>query len=200
MNNRRWKIDVYSGLKPYYAKVEADKVLDEFVAITKKLNVNYCLILATCLGFVREHDYLEHDNDIDVLVLPPKAFGNVTVELKKAGFRAGRKWVKGVPNSPYGFQHWWKREILLDLHWIHYAECYEDIDWIHLPKGPLRDRKRSTWGISKEKERANLRLYAKFLKSFDKVNCRGQSYNVPHPVHKYLQVRYGKNWRTPEIW
>jgi len=37
-----------------------------------------------------------------------------------------------------------------------------------------------------------------FLQSFDKVNYKNRDYNVPHPVEKYLKIRYG-DWRTKKL-
>lgn len=34
-----------------------------------------------------------------------------------------------------------------------------------------------------------------FLASFDTVEYKGQTYNVPHPIGKYLEMRYG-DWKT----
>jgi len=41
-----------------------------------------------------------------------------------------------------------------------------------------------------------------FFESFDEVKHNGRIYNVPHPIEKYLENRYG-DWRTPnlrEVW
>ena len=34
---------------------------------------------------------------------------------------------------------------------------------------------------------------------FDTIEYKGRKYNVPHPVEKYLENRYGKDWRIPNL-
>ena len=34
---------------------------------------------------------------------------------------------------------------------------------------------------------------------FDTVEYKGRKYNVPHPIEKYLEIRYGKDWRVPNL-
>jgi len=32
---------------------------------------------------------------------------------------------------------------------------------------------------------------------FDIIEYKGRKYNVPHPIEKYLENRYGEGWKTP---
>lgn len=50
------------------AKEQADQILDDFVAACADLNVRYCLIAGTALGFYRDGGYIENDNDIDAWI------------------------------------------------------------------------------------------------------------------------------------
>lgn len=40
-----------------------------------------------------------------------------------------------------------------------------------------------------------LPLYHKF----DIIEYRGRKYNVPHPIEKYLEIRYGDDWKIPNL-
>lgn len=91
---------------PCDAKEKADKILEEYDNICKKLDIEYGLILGTCLGFVRDGRYIEGDNDIDVGVICPKDdFERLAQELVKNGF---------IRESE-GSQHFYKYDILLDI-------------------------------------------------------------------------------------
>ncbi len=84
----------------------ADKVLDELDSICKELNLTYLLTYGTCLGFFRDGDYIEGDNDIDIGV---KCFKD---EYKKLAERLIRGGYRGI--IAYG--HFFKYNILLDIH------------------------------------------------------------------------------------
>ncbi|GAI03520.1 unnamed protein product, partial [marine sediment metagenome] len=54
---------------PYDAKEKADKILRLLSSTVSSLNFDLVLMYGTCLGFVRDHDFIENDNDIDVAIL-----------------------------------------------------------------------------------------------------------------------------------
>jgi len=33
---------------------------------------------------------------------------------------------------------------------------------------------------------------------FETIEYNGRKYNIPHPIEKYLEQRYGADWRTPK--
>lgn len=39
----------------------------------------------------------------------------------------------------------------------------------------------------------------KYLNSFDTLKYNGRTYNIPHPIEKYLEASYGKGWQTPKF-
>lgn len=90
----------------------ADRVLGEYLTITAGLGIRAAVILGTSLGFVRDHEYLPGDNDIDVVAIVEdeldRAF--LTKRLIRAGFLMGRSYK--AANT-----HFVKDEILLDVFW-----------------------------------------------------------------------------------
>lgn len=77
-------------VKPYDVKETADKILAEFKEITGELNIPFFLYAGTCLGFVREGQYIEWDKDMDVGVLCDEdQFAELRKRLEKAGYHAG---------------------------------------------------------------------------------------------------------------
>ena len=71
----------------------ADSILDEIFQITQELKIKACLVFGLCLGFVREGNYLENDNDLDVGVICNGENKSTLIDsLKKNGFNQGRSY------------------------------------------------------------------------------------------------------------
>ena len=164
-------------VNPCDAKGKADEVLRLLKSTVEVGFFNLVLLRGTCLGFVRDGDFIERDNDIDIGILSnhqectPEEKGFVTEKLLKAGFKC--------PNHSIlaGEEHWWAHNdcMLICIRWIfEFPEC------------------------------PNFKLL-RFLKSFDEVTYNGEPYNIPHPVEDYLAYFYppslygGKDWRTPHL-
>jgi len=88
----------------------ADRVLDEFFAVTQKLKVRACLAFGLCLGFVRDKAYIPGDNDLDLIIIGGPT--PVVIEaLEKHGFVRKRSFP-----MPSGNTHFVKDNILLDVY------------------------------------------------------------------------------------
>lgn len=152
---------------PHKAKAQADNILRLLSSVVPSLNLSLVLMHGTCLGLVRDNDFVDYDNDVDVAIL--SNFQECTEEeknkLSKKLLQNGFKHPNSVMLS--GAEHWWMHRILICIQW-----------------------------------RFN-KMERVYLKSFDKVIFNGKTYNVPHPVEKYLEAQYppsrynGKDWRTP---
>lgn len=98
----------YGIIDPSKIPETADRILDEFFQITKKLEIRACLAYGTCLGFVRDKKYIIGDNDLDVIaVCDPKQKNMLSQSLQKAGFAKGRTFPAN--------NHFPKDKILLDI-------------------------------------------------------------------------------------
>ena len=69
-------------------KTIAKQNLLEFKRIAKNNNLDFGLIYGTLLGAIREHDFIEHDEDIDLFILgeEKEKLLNMLFELKDNGF------------------------------------------------------------------------------------------------------------------
>ena len=59
-------------VKPEDIKLLQEKLFENLNCLTDFLEehgISYCLSAGTCLGAVREHDFIEWDDDLDVAVL-----------------------------------------------------------------------------------------------------------------------------------
>ena len=161
-------------VNPCDAKEEADAVLRLLKSTVSSLNLDLVLCCGTCLGFVRDHGYIENDNDIDVGILSnfqpctEEQKKNLSEKLRQNGFRSSQT----PPVMLNGQEHWWLHNILICIRWIYGS--------------------------------GNQASSIRFFKSFDKVTHNGQTYNIPHPFEEYLTANYpkryyGVDWRIPRI-
>ncbi len=102
---------------PYRAKADGDKILRLLSSTVSSLNFDLVLMYGTCLGFVRDHDFIENDTDIDVAIL--SNFQECTEEEKR---KLSEKLLqKGFvhPGSGMlsGAEHWWMYSILVCIQW-----------------------------------------------------------------------------------
>jgi len=164
-------------VNPCDAKEKADQVLRLLKSTVESLGCDLVLLRGTCLGFVRDGDFIENDNDIDVGIISGslECLGEekeiVSERLLEAGFKCPN------PVLLAGQEHWWAHnsDIMFCIRWI-----------FEFPNAP---------GFS----------HLCFLKSFDEVTYNEETYNVPHPVEVYFGYFYrpelygGVGWRTPHL-
>ena len=82
----------------------ADDILDTLHKVCAELDITYFVQAGTALGFFRDGDYIELDNDLDVGVIStPGKFKNLKESLEAEGFTVD------------GMNHYWKHNILLDI-------------------------------------------------------------------------------------
>jgi len=142
-------------------------MLGEFDDACRELDIPYCLIYGTCLGFYRDGGYISSDSDIDVKVIYTN---HDSSPLRQALMARG---FTPHPASPYEDKHYRKHNILLEV-----VELQRDgPDYIIKSYIPHVDGFR--------------------FDSFDTVTYRNRSYKVPHPVESYLAFQFGEGWETP---
>lgn len=146
-----WKGCEFLYNAPYKNKELADKVLEEWDDICKELEVTHFLSHGTCLGFIRDKNYIEGDNDLDVGIS-----GNierVEEKLVDHGFKSGACWQKS--------KHFFKHGILLDIWYDHtlvpyskYVESFDEVEYngrIYNVPHPVKQYLDKTYPISKYK-------------------------------------------------
>jgi len=100
----------YGTVNPISLAVVADDVLDEFFEIANRLKIKAFLMYGLCLGFVRDGEYIEGDNDLDVgVICNKKGKRRLMATLEKHNFTQGRSFRK--KNT-----HFHKNKILVDVH------------------------------------------------------------------------------------
>lgn len=157
---------LYLGIKPIN-KVQADENLKLLKKILIDCNVPFGLIYGTLLGAVREHDFITHDEDIDLFVLEEnKAFFLSSLfVLRKNGFEVIRDDGRGL---------------------ISIIRKGEYIDFYIFKK--IKEDIRVCSGLC---------ILDKFLTETSTILFRGETYLIPKDYEEFLRFEYGENWKTP---
>lgn len=82
---------IYEGVKIMDKKIARENLL-LFKQLADKAGLKFGLMYGTLLGAIREHDFIAHDEDIDLFILKEdiEAFKNLLWDLREAGFEIMR--------------------------------------------------------------------------------------------------------------
>ncbi len=158
----------------------------------KKIGIPFFLSSGTCLGYLREGKFLDHDYDIDIGVMAKdcdkKCVRRIIKEMKKQGFwhyrtfgtyDSGLELSFWLPKTPMG------RFAKIDI-FIHYLAQDEGQDKIYwTSQAPVWAGKKP---IKYQVDKFDLK----------KVKFMGCNVYVPNPTEKYIENHYGKDWRIPK--
>ncbi len=150
-------------------KVKAKDNLLLFKKVADEKNLKFSLSFGTLLGAIREHDFITHDEDIDLVVLEEdkELFLDVLYDLQKVGFSLIRYDRRGTVYS-----------IMRNGEYI---DIY--IFW------------RLQEGVRKCFENA---VYPeKYFIELTEYNFLGAKFMVPRDYIECLEFTYGENWGTP---
>jgi phosphorylcholine metabolism protein LicD len=154
-----------------YVLMQTQKVLDE-------LKIPFFLSSGTCLGYVRERDFMEHDYDIDIGINYSDYKPSLIDAMRKEGlilYRIYGSMKTGIELSFYMFSQRAKIDIFI----------HKDTD------------DKSCWySYSMDKKRKIKYCVSKF--NLKEIDFLGLKVNIPDPVKKYLEEHYGKDWRIPK--
>jgi glycerol-3-phosphate cytidylyltransferase len=157
---------LYLGIKPI-DKEKSKENLFLFQQICKKNNLSFGIIAGTLLGAVREHDFIAHDEDIDVFLTDEdkEHFFATLPQFMEQGFIVARYDRRGllsiIRNGEY-----------IDIYF--FSEYKENI------------RICSGWCIPE-----------KYLINVDFIDFLGGKFLAPKDYYGFLEFEYGKEWKTP---
>ena len=157
---------LYTGVKVINKEISQENLL-----LLKRILDNYSiffgLIAGTLLGAVREHDFINHDEDTDLFFLEEdkqKVF-NILPEFLKNGFNIA------------GYD---RRGLLSIIRKGEYIDLYFFSDYGH------HIRICSGWCIPD-----------KFLLNVSQYDFQGATFIIPEDYIGYLEYEYGMNWQIP---
>lgn len=157
---------LYLGIKRI-DKIIAKENLLLFKKVMDKNKISFGLIAGTLLGAVREHDFIDHDEDIDLYFLEEdkeRVFG-ILPDLLETGFEIARYDRRGLMSII-------RKGEYIDLYFFN-DYCKE----IRICSG---------WCIPES-----------FLLETCELIFQNESFKAPKEYIKYLEYEYGSNWRTP---
>jgi len=160
-------------------------------AALDSIKVPYWLTDGTLLGFIRNGDFIAHDNDIDLGVHIKNYSPDIIKAFKKIGFKMKHQY--GC-NERGGKEYTFKRDgIKVDIFFFYDEENTTwHGAWLY-ESGFLHSRWFRKSGLSKP----SLIRYGYKNFALSTMEIRGKTFSIPeNPIH-YLEQKYGKDWSTP---
>ena len=160
-------IPIYGGIKRI-DKQQANENLQLLKKILDKNGVTFLLFYGTLLGCVREHDFITHDEDIDLAMLDEdrQKLLDSLPELIENGFQIAR---------------YDKRGLLSIIRKNEYIDFYFFV--------PYKEAGiRSCCGSL---------VFEKSLTEIAEYDFKGGKYMGPEDYEQHFRLEYGPDWRTP---
>lgn len=159
---------LYLGVKQIN-KSQAKENLLLLKKIADRNGLRFALAFGTALGAVREHDFIEHDEDIDLWVhySSINLLLSLLFELRDNGFEVAR---------------WDRRGFLSIIRKNEYIDLY-----VYYPD----DRAENIMSCCGDP------MPQKFVEEWIKIPFLGEQFYVAKDWEEMMLFRYGKNWRIP---
>ena len=117
----------YEIIDPSLQVEVADEVLNEIFLFATQLEIRVFLVFGTCLGFVRDGEYIEGDNDLDIGIIGRrKERGLLINSLKRNGFH----WGERVRHPHFVHDHLIKNKVLIDFYLFDRGKFYFQFDYV----------------------------------------------------------------------
>lgn len=161
-------VPIYLGVKPI-DKVTAKENLLLLKETLDKHNLRFILLFGTLLGAVREHDFIAHDEDIDLVMKKEDmpAFLSTLFELREQGFELARY-------ERRGFLSIIRKGEYIDFYFFQPYPNDSNLCYC------CRD-------ICKNETLDDTILYP----------FQGSEFLIPRNYTEYLEYYFGSNWQTP---
>ncbi len=167
--------------KEIFNKDNALKNLVEAREILKNLKIDCWLTDGTLLGFYRNSDFIEHDEDLDMGAKIEAYNEKLILDFTDQNWKIANIYGRRNCGLEISFK---KRKIKLDIFFFY----TENAKMWHGAWRKIKDN-----GQTKR----NLIKYYYDTFSLKSVDFKGEIFNIPDDPEKYLVTKYGKNWRTP---
>jgi phosphorylcholine metabolism protein LicD len=168
-------------------------VLKDFTDALDQININYTLAFGTMLGAVREHGFIKHDLDIDLMIWIEEYSEIIPERLKKAGFELVKNYT--VDDRETGYEETYKRDgIGIDVFYLYTQDdglpyC---CDFLTFP-----DCASIEYSIKRHGGLMPRKLELPYTKERKKVIFENLELYIPDNAHEILRFRYGDDYMIP---
>lgn len=147
----------------------------------------YWIDYGTLLGAIREHDFIKHDEDIDIGV-KYEDYKNVPEAMEKKGIRMfAQSFVDGQNGV---IQRYIYKGITFDVYFYEIFEEQETMVCYSFYRVDQTTREKKTVvGVEK---------FEVPYSGFKKYSFKNRLFNIPQKVDDYLKVLYGEGYMTPD--
>ena len=171
ISNPPWERYIRKGENVNEAK--AERLLFDFLDLLEKHNIKYWLNWGLLLGAVRDKNFIPWDTDMDV-----------TAHWEDRG--KVEVFIESAMES-------------LACYVPHKDECYPEDRWF------IRDKEKIEFNYVTDdgdkyiysKGRCDLACPKHYIDTLDTIIFRGRKVPIPSNVEQYLELSYGRDWRTP---
>jgi len=186
--------------KKIWNSENARKDLETIKKIFDRYNVRLLLLYGTCLGAVRDKDFIKHDDDIDLGVIDPIPLETriaIGKAMENVGFEAqGIFWYIHAKNKlrPTDKDNWRVQEP--GYMGNERAGAIVMGRYVKITVFFFEDNGEEMICVTTPGALPVISSPNKFYKNLSTIKFYGQHYYIPNPVEGYLEYTY-KNWREP---
>lgn len=183
---KKWGYETYIDIHGHHDRltrnefqVDATKCLRDAKHVLNKMRMKWWCEAGTCLGVMREKDFVPHDSDIDIGVLDNKRIGELRQNLLDNGFEFVHEF--GTPDNGFEFA-FRKYGVKIDFFWFY----DQDGKMWH-----------SAW---LQGEQLFYDFPPHLFVNLKEVEFQGMNVWVPNPPEEYLTIRYGDWEEVKKEW
>jgi len=170
------------------------EILEKVSQVFDRLGVPYFVNFGTLLGIVREGDFIAHDDDVDIGVLPGFNKHKELIEMlldEGFVFKRGFEFNGGISELAF-----WYNDIAVDFFFYHLCDVADN------RAGRMYYQEYSTGGLIPDaSERVAAisarRIYCPIVNELHPCMFKGVQVLVPSNAEEYLDAVFGTNWKTP---
>lgn len=148
---------------------QAKSILFKAKSLLEKYGITFWLHYGTLLGAIREHSFISHDYDVDIMTGDYEQLLTAIPSLYEEGFRL----IRAEEGRLYSFA---------------YSDIYIDIYIKREAPAPL-----NRWYYQLNGNLVPKRL----MKGLQQIEFLGETFNIPLEPEKLMEFYYGSTWRTP---
>lgn len=167
------------------------ETLEMFDKCMREYGFKYTLAFGTLLGAVRDHDFIKHDNDIDIAMWIDDYDKKIISCLENYGFKLIHSF--SVENDKFGKEDTFEYKcVQLDIFYFYNTDKIYSCYFASQPNCFSRAESIKRYGGL-----LPVRMYLPLSKDRKEITFKGIKVFVPFNAHEVLQYRYGENYMTP---